>query len=210
MKAAIFDLDGTILDSMRMWYNLPTSFLATQNLKLTKEQEKELSILPQPLAAGYIAERFPLGMSESEVLNAFELYISYSYNNTVNPKPFAREYLEVLNSRGIKMVIATLTERTHVEAVLKRHGLLRFFKGIVTVSEVGRDKTSPDVYLKGAEILGEEIGDIVVFEDALYAMKTAKAAGFTVYAVHEPEMRQSKADCLGACDKYIYSFEELL
>ena len=210
MKAAIFDMDGTLLDSMEMWYNVGYTFLNQRNIPIPEGLGKAVEHLKMSDAAEYIADNFPLNMTGSEVLAAWLHIIDEGYATTVTLKPYVMEYLDKLRADGVKMCIATLTDRAQALPALKKHHLLDYFEFVLTVREVGKNKTHPDIFLQCAERLGALVSESTVFEDSLYASKTAKNAGFEVCAVYDITNKSDKQNLVELCGTYIHSFLELL
>lgn len=210
MKAAIFDLDGTLLDSMKMWSRVGSVFLQGKGIETPADLAESVGQLTLMEAAAYFSSRFPLGMNPDEILQAWTEYIALQYRKEIILKPSVKEYIYRLRQNGIKMCVATLTDRPHVLAALERLEILDCMEFILTSSEVGKSKRSPDIYLRAAELLEVPIRDCVVFEDVLYAAKTAKKAGFTVYGVYDEDAAPDQEEMQKVCDKYITNFEELL
>jgi len=210
LKAAIFDMDGTLLDSMEMWYNVGYTFLNERNILIPEGLGKAVEHLKMSEAAEYFADFFSLDMTGREVLAAWLAIIDEGYDKTVTLKPYVIEYLEKLKADGVKMCIATLTDREQALPALKKHHLLDYFEFVLTVREVGKNKTKPDIFLQCAERLGAAVHESIVFEDSLYAAKTAKSAGFEVCAVYDVTNGEDEQNLSELCERYIYSFGELL
>ena len=202
-------MDGTLLDSMEMWYQVGYTFLNEKNIPIPDGLDKAVEHLKMSEVAGYFADNFPLHMTGSEVLAAWLHIIDKGYATTVTLKPYAREYLDKLKADGVKMCIATLTDRAQALPALEKHGLLDYFEFVLTVREVGKNKTHPDIFLHCAERLGASVSDSTVFEDSLYAARTAKNAGFEVCAVYDIVNISDKQNLTELCGTYIHSFEEL-
>ncbi|OJU09664.1 MAG: hypothetical protein BGN88_12940 [Clostridiales bacterium 43-6] len=210
LKAAIFDMDGTILDSMEMWDKIGYDFLNKKGIELTDSIRKEIEHLKLSEVADYFAEQFDLQMSGKEILEIWLHAVTYEYDNNIKLKPYAREYLEKLKQDGVRMCVATLTEREHAVPALEKHGLLDYFEFVLTVKEVGKSKAHPDIFLQCAQRLGAVPAESTVFEDSIYAAKTAKAAGFKICAIYDTVSQKDKEDFIRLSDCYIHSFEELL
>ncbi|HWP50683.1 MAG TPA: HAD family phosphatase [Clostridia bacterium] len=211
MRAVIFDMDGTLLDSMAMWYGLAPSFCKKHNISWSQQLADDLLGMEFPEAADYFIGRFPqLNMTPQGLIAAWNGMIHFSYLNEVLPKPFAIDYMKQLSRRNIPCAIATMTTHALADAVLAHHGITPLVQIVLTPEDVGGiGKDRPDIYLEAARRLGTPANQCVVFEDTLYAMRTASKAGFTVWAVDEP-LQQSRREIETTCHRYISSFKELL
>lgn len=209
IKGAIFDLDGTIVNSMGMWRKLDKEFFIRQGVEYSPEISKEIVGMTLEQAAEHFSKTFNLGKTTKQILDEWNDYLLDQYKNVIPLKPYADRLIELWSRQGIKMCVATLTEKKMAEIILKKYGLLDKFEFILTVAEVGKSKLSPDIYLKCAEKMGLLPNECIVLEDTYHAMKSAKGAGFTVYAVDEPTARNKEGIC-AICDKYINTFEEIL
>ncbi|MEG2406881.1 MAG: HAD family phosphatase [Clostridiales bacterium] len=210
MKAAIFDLDGTLLDSMGMWRNVLPNYLKSLNITNGKEINELVEKLSFVQAATYVSEKFDLGKTADEIYNEIEESIVYQYKNVIERKPYVLEYLEGLKNSGVHMCLATLTDGYMAELVTERLGIREYLDFILTVGEVGVGKHKPTIYLTCAEKFGFAVADCVVFEDAPYAIETAKKAGFQCYGICDKWQSYPKGFTDKYCDKFITNFEELL
>ena len=147
--------------------------------------------------------------STDEVADGINKVLEERYFHTIEAKPYVREFLELLRENGVKICAATATDRYLVEAALKRNGLYDYFSQIYTCTEVGRGKEFPDIYLKAMEFMGERQEDTVVFEDAYYAIKTAKAAGFYVVAMADETTKEDEEGIVQAADEYHQDFRSV-
>ena len=210
MKAAIFDLDGTLLDSMDMWQNMTSDFLINQNIAVPENLDSLINQMTYKESAELISEKFLPYMTPDEIMACWDEYVIDMYKTKVQLKPYVKEYLEHLRKKDVKMCIATLSERTNIENALKRLGVMDLFDFILTVTEVGKSKKHPDIFIECAKRCGADETNVVVFEDSLTPIKTAKSAGFKVYAIYDKAADKYKDEIKSLCDKYIYSFDELL
>ncbi len=210
MKAAIFDLDGTLLDSMRMWADLNRAFLAQHHLELPPDIWRKTEHLSFYENAQYYAHAFPeLHMTGDEIFEIWQQAVMDAYIHDVQPKPGAVDYLHRLHQQGVPMAVATLTDRAHAEAALRTHNLLQYFAFILTVEECGVSKRQPDIYLQCASRLGAAPADTCVFEDSLYAATTAHAAGFPVIGIFDPVSSVSREALSACCVRVADDFTQL-
>lgn len=208
ITGAIFDFDGTLFDSMHVWKGIKNNFFESIDIKLTKEDEEAFKGLFLRELFHLAIERFNLKYTYEELLEKLFVYIKSRYLAETEPKNDIIEFLEKLKSKGVKMGIATATGETALVAVLEKYGMLHYFSPIYSTYTVGASKTEPKVYDVVLEELGTEKETTWVFEDALYAAKTAKANGYNVvgiYDVSEPKQDELKE----LVDIYIHDYSEL-
>ena len=210
MQAAIFDMDGTLLDSMGMWRALGENYLKRRGLSVPADLRRTLERMSLGQAAAYMAEAFPLNTTPEDLLRQWRQMADESYRTEIGLKPGIVEYLQYLKGRHVPMAVATLTDREHVLPALERHHLLSFFDAVLTVQEAGRDKRYPDIYLQCAERCGAEVSNCAVFEDSVYAARTVKAAGFFLVAVDDDASREDEPELRHLSDRYIHDFRELI
>ena len=148
--------------------------------------------------------------SVDEIVAITEAQVEDFYRNQVQAKPGVLPFLTLLKMEGVDMYVATNTARYLVEAALRHAGIDSFFRGVLTCAEAGAGKAeSPVVYEKAMRRMGGNKQNTVIFEDALHAIQTAKAAGFRVCAVYDPSAEADQAEIQALADTYIRSFEEL-
>ena len=209
LKAAIFDLDGTLLDSMYYWRHMFEIFLEGYGKKPKPDLKDKLKPLSLQESADVFRLEYGVPGSTDEVAEGINKVLEERYFHTIEAKPHVREFLELLQKNGVKICAATATDRYLVEAALKRTGLYGYFSQISTCTEVGRGKEFPDIYLKAMEFMGERQEDTVVFEDAYYAIKTAKAAGFYVVAMADETTKEDEEGIVQAADEYHQDFSSV-
>jgi len=208
MKAYIFDMDGTLIDSTGMWAQIDVDFLAKRGLDVPPDYPVEISSRSFQEGALYTIERFGLSETPEELQQEWREMAEYAYGNTIEMKPHAREYLMALRERGAKLGIATSMMSGLYELVLKRHGIYDLFDAVSCVDEVGHGKSRPDIYHLAAKKLGTAPSDCIVFEDILTAIITAKSAGMTVCGVYDEASRGDWDEIKRIADSAIYDFSE--
>lgn len=210
IKGAIFDLDGTLVDSMWVWSQIDIDYLKMKGYSMPKNLRNEISHLSFSQTAVYFKETFNLDDSIEKISDDWHNMAFNHYSNTVKLKLGVKDFLNSLKSFKIKIALATSNSIPLLEACLKNNGIYDYFDSITTTDEVSNGKDCPDVYLLAANKLGINPRDCLVFEDILPAVQSAKAANMKVIAVEDTECVDSKEDLIKYADKYIHSFVELL
>lgn len=211
LQSAIFDMDGTLLDSMPTWRELGPSFLQEAGITATPEQLQMLRTMPDREVVPYLREVCGLPWSQEEAINQIVIRMEAFYSSRVRPKPGLEKFLSILKMEGVWMYVATATHRQLTEKALKTAGIDHYFRGIVTSTDAGNHKSeSAEIYEMALRRLQSNKRDTVVFEDALYAIRTAKAAGFRVAGVYDVTQEADQPEIQRLSDYYIRSYEELV
>ena len=213
IRCAIFDADGTLLDSMPMWNAITYEYAGRKGISVPPDLHLTMNRLDMLGCAALYQE---LGVSESlpDIVQELGELALEGYRDKVQEKPNARRFLALLRENRIPVAVATASDRQGVESALSRLGMLPYVGCFLTCGEVGKSKDHPDVFLRCAEKFGASPKESVVFEDSPHAVKTAKEAGFSVVAVEDllpgqqPEERRRELSALA--DFYLADFEELI
>ena len=202
ISGAIFDVDGTLLDSMSIWDTIGADYLRSigyiprENLN---EIFKNMSLLQ---AAEYYRNEYGVTLRVEEIMSGVNAMLEQFYQYEAPLKPGAAELLARLRQNRVKLCIATATDRYLVEAALARCGVLSYFGEIFTCNGVGHGKDEPDIFEAALRFLGTERAETVVFDDALYAIRTAKEAGFPIAAVYDTH-EKSQTEVRALSDFYL-------
>lgn len=209
-KGAIFDLDGTLLDSMRVWDDIDVAFLKKRGLEVPPDYQEAITPLGFLEAARYTIRRFGFPETPEELIQEWHQMAVDAYTYEVELKDGAAEYLRYLKEKGIRMAVATSSSPELYEPALKRNGIYEYFKAFVTVSEVKRGKGFPDIYEKAAEKLSLPPETCVVYEDILTGIRGAKMGGFAAVGVYDRGGEGNRAKMEQEADRYVTSFKELM
>lgn len=185
IKAAIFDLDGTLVDSMGLWEKIDIDYLSTIGHEKPENLKEEINHLSFQQTAVYFKERFQIEDSLEDIMNTWHNMAYKEYENNVKLKSGAKEFLQSLKKQGIKIGLATSNSIPLLEVCLKSNGVYDLFDAITITAEAKRDKSFPDVYLLAASRLDISPENCIVFEDILPAVQGAKSAGMKVVAVED-------------------------
>ena len=209
IKGAIFDVDGTLLDSMYTWRHRGELYLESIGIKPREGLHLDVRRLGFIKSADMIREEYNLSASSEEIRNEMMKTVNNYYQTCPEVKEGTIEFLEELKANGVRMCIATATDRHMVEPGLINAGIRDYFDEIFTCGGLNTNKTKPYIFEKALEFLGTSKEDTVIFEDALYAVKTAKEAGFFVTGIfdeQEPEQEEFQA----LCDVFVYNLKDSL
>lgn len=207
IRGAIFDLDGTLLDSMFIWDTIGEDYLRTLGKEPHEDLRETFMTFSLEEAAEYYREHYGVTLSAKEIVDGVNTMVEGIYRTKVTLKPGVTEYLRRLKENGVKMCIATVTDRYLVEETLERFGVRWFFSEIFTCAEVGCGKDKPIIYRKALEYLGTTKEETYVFEDSMFALETVKADGFSAVGIYDRhENRQGELKRLA--DYYIRDFAD--
>lgn len=210
IEGVVFDLDGTLLDSSWVWEKVDKEFLGNRGFEVPDDYVEAISPLGSEKAAIYTIERFGLSDDKDSLVREWIDMAKEEYANEVVCKPYAKEFLKKLSDMGIKMSVATSSDRELFMKTLERENILKYFEDIVTVSQVERGKGFPDIYEKAAEKINTAIDKCLVFEDILTGVMGATSGNFKVVAVYD-EKSDNNWEQIKRIAKYsIKSYKELL
>ena len=208
-KAAIFDFDGTIADSMSMWADFAFRFVTYLGGKPREGVSKTVNSMSVAEAEVYLRQEYFPHYTAEEMHKATELFVLDRYTKGFEPKEGIAEFVKELSERGILMAIATATDRKPVSIALSKLGLAPYFEHIVTCTDAGVGKSSsPAVFDLTLSKLGAIKEDTIIFEDSFYAAKTAAAAGYCVAGIYDDFSSSKKEQMKSVCRYYFDDFKE--
>ena len=208
-KAAIFDLDGTLLDSMGVWDQVDIDFLAKRGIEVPADYMGKVAAMQFRQIAEYTIARFGLPDTPEALMQEWDDMARVASSTVVEAKPHAVEYLSYLKRSGAKLAVATSLPPALREPAMKHVGIFDYFDQIVSVddaNDVGKDR--PDVFLLAAGRLGVVPEQCTVFEDLLVAMRSAKSVGMRVWAIHDDSSDGDWPDICGLADGVLFDFSE--
>ncbi|WP_130837870.1 HAD family hydrolase [Lachnoclostridium sp. Marseille-P6806] len=210
LQAVLFDLDGTLVDSMWMWRAIDIEYLARYDVVMPDGLQEELGGRSMRETAVYFRERFGIPDEEEIMMADWNDMARRKYAEEVPLKPYALDFLQWCRSSGLRLGIATSNSRELTETVLSAHGIADHFDTVVTGDEALRGKPAPDIYLTAAKRLGVSPERCMVFEDVPDGIRAGKAAGMYVTAVEDLFSAGQRAEKQQLADCYIRDYRELL
>lgn len=178
IAGAIFDVDGTLLDSLSIWNTVGEDYLLSLGIQPEEHLAEKINDMSLSQAAIYFQTEYGVEKSVEEIIQGINDIVKNFYLKEVQLLPGVKEFLQLLSLQNVKMVAATVSDKVLIEKALLRCGIDTYFSEILTCEEVGAGKDEPLIYEKALEILGTSKVNTIVFEDALYAIETAQKAGF--------------------------------
>ena len=203
----IFDMDGTLIDSMLFWKNLATEYLTCKGVREIPAEILE-QIKPMTMSESAALFQTAFGLT-GDIENEMNAMMDDHYRKDIPLKSGVREYLQELRDRGIRMCVASATAEYLMDACLTRLGVRDYFEFLLSCETVGAGKRSPIVYHESARRLNARPAEIAVYEDALYAVQTAKAAGYYVVGVYDNSAAENWQTITNIADEIIH-WEDIL
>ncbi len=210
MSLHIFDMDGTLLDSMNMWREIDIEYLARHGIEYNETQLHAIKHMTIKECAAYFIHTFQIEKTPETMIAEWLAMARESYEHTLPLKPKAYEYVHRLHLNNEKIMLATSCDRAFAIAAMKRHGLYDWLETIVTTNELGINKGNSLFYETIAMKQGIDPKDCIVYDDLASALKSAKAAGMQTVGVYDPCNEHEKELLSQTADRLIESFAELL
>jgi len=209
IKAAIFDYDGTIMDSMVMWRTASSNFVRTV---LGREPAEDLDRVIRNLSleegASIFRDEYGASGTDEEIVDAVLETVTDQYRYSLQLKDGILEVLDDLRAHGVRICIATASTREMIESANERLGISHYFDEVFTCSEVGASKRFPMIYDLAASFMGASEEETLVFEDVLYASQTASAAGYQLVGIYDIMADDEKEEIKKTAKLYLENWKE--
>ncbi|MGI6229294.1 MAG: HAD family hydrolase [Tractidigestivibacter sp.] len=213
ITGAIFDCDGTLVDSMPMWFDVFYKLLENHGYSrkdpavISAVVEAEPLSIPEEIT--FLKDRLGLSGSERDLFDELDAMVRFAYANTIESYPRVKPFLEGLHQMGVPMIVASSTGASDVRIALRAHGLEQYFIDIVSAEELGLSKEEPTIYYQALEKLGTSKESTWVFEDAPFGVLTAHNAGFPVVCVFNGHDNRDEKLLRDNSDIFTFEFEGL-
>lgn len=207
--AFLFDLDGTVVDSMWVWHDIDVTYFKSRNLEMIDTYQKEIEGLSFYETAVYTHDHYIHDVSVEDLMKEWNEMAYEHYANIVKPKEGVMEFLSYLKDSGKKLGIATSNSRMLCEITLKNNGIFSLFDSIHTGEEATPGKPAPDVYLNCAASLGADPSRCIVFEDLINGILAGKNAGMKTVAIHDDYSEDQWKEKCALADHSIMSYLEI-
>ena len=209
IKAIIFDMDGTLLDSLSVWADSDKELITSFGHEYSHTHSLAMKTMHFDSACDYLVETFKLPLSSEETGERILQMVEYKYLHEINLRDGALDFIKAVHNKGVKMCVATSNKKTLAEGALKSHGLMDYMEFVLTSDEVGCGKESPLIFEKAAEMLGAAPSETAVFEDSIHAVNSAKSAGFYTVGVYDPLSEEEFRQIESTAHRTIKSYSEL-
>ena len=208
IKAAIFDMDGTLLDSMQFWTFCPELYIESIGLKPQEKLGEKLFSMSMKEGAEFLKREYKLNFSTVEICHGINNILKDAYKNSIQFKAGALDFLKELKANGTKIALCTNTDRELFAPALKRLNAEQYFNRIFTTSEMGMSKAHPEIFNAVSDFLGNTPQETWIFEDALYAIRTAKNAGYQTCGIYDKSFEKYAEEIKKFSTIYCKNYEE--
>lgn len=208
MSVYVFDLDGTLLDSMEVWEHLGEVYLRSLGKTPERNMNEKIKNMSWNDFTAYLRKKYYICKTQEMIAREMENMMKLYYHNAAQAKKGAVEYIKYLSRRGDTIFAVSDTTRENTIHALERLGILDEFQGIYTAENMGK-KTSRNFFIRLSLQLHLEPSELTVWEDSYRAAKAAKEAGCRVYAIEEAA-EKNRLGIIGIADRYVRDFDAAL
>ena len=203
IKGVIFDADGTLLDSMKFCDESVLRLIRSMGIAPDDRLTEILTPMSMEEGAKFLKKEYDLPVSENEIIDRENKFIEKFYSREVTLRSGAVEFLNCLKEKNIPMTVASATDRYLIEMALKRLEIFDYFRAVISCTDIGEGKTSPEIFYSACEIMDTLPGETLVAEDSLIAIKTAKKAGFITMGVYDESQKRNREDIVKISDLFV-------
>ncbi len=208
IQGAIFDLDGTLLDSMWIWDTIGQRYLESQGIQPPQDLTQRVRSMTLSQCAQYFHDQLGVSASPEDIALKVNQMVEEEYRYKLLLKPHAKEFLEKLKGQGVHMCVCTASDRPLVEAALERLGVLQLFDFVITCTEEGLGKDTPHLFERALLRLGTPKESTVIFEDALHAVESGVQGGFRVVVIADPSASGQEEALRALGEQYWRDYQE--
>ncbi len=208
IRGAIFDVDGTLLNSMMIWDNAPERYLKKKGLCAEEGLADILFSMTMKESAEYFKEKYKISESTETISSEINEIVAEFYKKEVQPKPGVLDFLKELKERKIPMTVATSTDRWLIEMAFQRLDMEKYFDKIFTCTEVGFGKSQPDIFFAASTFMNTIPQDTWVFEDGLYSIQTANRAGYRTVGIYDESSQKDQEMIKKTAEEYLTDFQQ--
>lgn len=210
MKVALFDMDGTLVDSMGVWEYAPAGALKKLGIEPDEEAFNVFREKGYSETAKYLVKKYSLEISDHEFMTLMDETVIPFYHNDVQLKEGALEYLQLLQDKGVRICLLSANNIELVNIIRERFELDKYIRDFISTSNFGNTKAEPEIFVKLAMLYGVKVTDCVLFEDSKYAIKTAKSVSMKTVGIKDAFSKKDEAYMQENCTRFISSFNELI
>lgn len=210
IKLIIFDLDGTLIDSTSLWFDVDKEFFENRGMEVPENYVKEIAHIGLRAAAVHTKNKYFPNEEIEDILNEWNLLSLKGYEETIPLKENAKKLLELLYNSGITLALATANSKSLYEPCIKRLDIEKYFSFVIDVNSCKEGKNSPEIYDKICHRFNVKKENTLVFEDSLTALITAYDAGYNVVAVYDVNSTKDLAKTAAKSHYFIKNFKEII
>ncbi|MFA6829994.1 MAG: HAD family phosphatase [Bacilli bacterium] len=210
VKACIFDLDGTLVDSMSLWYQIDIAFFSAHGMEVPKDYVKAISHMNFMEMANYTHDKYHLKETPAQIAEIWTNMSLAAYSHDIKAKEGAKEFLSILKNNGIKISLATTNKAILYESCLRNNDMWGYFDYAIDVNSLGSSKKEPLIYQLLARKMNVQPSETIVFEDIIMAAKTAHDAGFRTVAVSDEASKNDRDELIRTSDYFLKNYNELI